>query len=155
MAAPQPNALWDVQRLLLLAAKKGSPATCPMARIPADELTVLCGMISEYLRVPPDMHLHPPAHLFCRICFTSICDTCVENGVDCQCGSNDLLSRPSVSQGAPRAPPNTSKMCNCTLSWFGWPRWLRGEPGRTLPCHYALQDRCFACGGGACASCGA
>jgi hypothetical protein len=94
MAAPRRNALWDVQRLLLLAAKKESPATCPMARIPADELAVLCGMISEYLRVPADMHLHPPATMGCRMCFTPICDACATNGVDCQCGSNDLRLRP-------------------------------------------------------------
>ncbi len=88
------TSLWEVQRLFLLAAKMESPATCPMARIPADELAVLCGMISEYLCVPPDMHLHPPAYLYCKICFTSICDVCEENAMDCQCGSNNLRSRP-------------------------------------------------------------
>ena len=92
MAAPhkQLNDLWDVQRLFFLAAKKESPATCPMARIPADELVVLGGVIRGFLRVPPDMHLQPPATMACRICFTPMCEVCEENGVDCQCGSNDL-----------------------------------------------------------------
>ena len=82
--------LWDVQHLFFVAAKKESLATCPMARIPADELAVLGGMIRGFLRVPPDMHLHPQATMFCRICFTSICDVCDEKSVVCLCGSNDL-----------------------------------------------------------------
>jgi len=83
MAAPQRNQLWDVQRLFYLAAKRESPTTCPMARIPADELAVLGGMISDFLRVPPDMHLHPPATMACKVCFTPVCKTCEENGVRC------------------------------------------------------------------------
>ena len=99
MAAIQRNELWDIQRLLFLAAKKESPATCPMARIPADELTVLSGMISDFLRVPPDMHLHPPATMACKVCFTPVCKTCEENGVHCRCGVNDLRSRPQHPSG--------------------------------------------------------
>ncbi len=99
MALPQRNELWDVQRLLFLAAKKESPATCPMARIPADELAVLGGMISDFLRVPPGMHLHPPATMACKVCFTPVCKTCEENGVNCRCGVNDLRSRPQYPIG--------------------------------------------------------
>ena len=94
MAPPQRNELWDVQRLLFLAATKEFPATCPMARIPADELAVLSGMISDFLRVPSDMHLHPPATMVCKVCFTPVCKTCEENGVNCHCAVNDLRCRP-------------------------------------------------------------
>ena len=92
--SPRRNELWDVQRLLILAAKKESPATCPMARVPADALAVLGSMISDFLRVPSDMHLHPPATMACKRCFTPVCKTCEENGVNCSCGVNDLRSRP-------------------------------------------------------------
>ncbi len=94
MAPPRRTELWDVQRLLILAAKKESPATCPMARVPADELAVLGSMISDFLRVPSDMHLHPPATMACKVCFTPVCETCEENGVNCRCGVNDLRSSP-------------------------------------------------------------
>ena len=96
MAAPrtQLNDLWDVQRLFFVALQKESPATCPMARIPADELVVLGGMICGFLRVPPDMHLHPPATVACKICFTPVCEACEENGVRYLCGVNDLRPGP-------------------------------------------------------------
>lgn len=96
MAAPhkQLNDLWDVLRLFFLAAKKESPATCPMARIPADELAVLGGVIRGFLRVPPDMHLHRPATVACKICFTPVREACKENGLVCLCGVNDLRPRP-------------------------------------------------------------
>ncbi len=99
MALPQHNERWDVQRLLFLAAKMESPATCPMARIPADELAVLSGMISDFLRVPSRMHLHPPATMACKVCFTLVCKTREENGVNCRCGVNDLRSRPQHPSG--------------------------------------------------------
>ena len=66
----------------------------PMARIPADKLAMLGGMISDFLRVPSDMHLHPPATMACKVCFTLVRKTCEENGVNCRCGVNDLRSRP-------------------------------------------------------------
>ncbi len=94
MAARRRNVLWDVQRLFLLAANKESPATCPMARIPADALAVLGGMITQYLRAPVDMHMHPPAEMACKICFTPVCDTCSAQRVDCQCGSNNFRPQP-------------------------------------------------------------
>ena len=80
--------------MLFLAAKKESPATCSMARLPADELVVLGGLIYDFLRVPPDKHLHPPATMACKVCFTPLCEICEENGVNCRCGVNDLRSKP-------------------------------------------------------------
>ena len=94
MAAPRRNELWDVQRLLYLAEQKESPTNSPMSRIPTGELAVLGGMISDFVRVPPDMHLHPPATMACKICFTPICDVCDEKGAHCQYGSNELRPCP-------------------------------------------------------------
>jgi len=116
--------LWDVRRLFIIAATKESSTTCAMARVPLDVLLVLGGMINDFLYVPSDMHLHPPAIQACKVCFTPVCDVCEDNGLDCRCGSNNF-------------------------------RALRGEPGRTLLCYRALADRCFPCGGGACAGCAA
>ena len=82
--------MWDVMRLIAIAATKESAATCPMARVPMDALVVLGGLIVEFLRVPSDMHLHPPATKACKICFTPICDMCENVGLDCRCGTNNL-----------------------------------------------------------------
>ncbi len=94
MEAPQQNILWGVQRLFLLAVRKESPVTCAMARIPADALVLLGGIITGFLRVPAEMHIHPPAEVACKICFTPVCDRCTARYVDCLCGANDLRSRP-------------------------------------------------------------
>ncbi len=94
MAAPRRNVLWDVQRLFLLAAKKEAPATCAMARIPADALAVLGGIITEYLRLPADSHLHPLTAYACKICHTALCKKCEARGKVCLCGCNNLRSEP-------------------------------------------------------------
>ena len=100
MAENRSNELWDVRRLLLIAVRKESPTTCPMARIPWGAHAGLSSKIVDFLRVPWDRHLHPPAAHFCRICFTSVCDACeskYDAGVErngCACGVMDLRSDP-------------------------------------------------------------
>lgn len=86
----QRDQMWDVIRLIVIAATKESAATCPMARVPMDALVVLGGLIIDFLRVPSDMHLHPPATQACKICFTPICEVCEDVGLDCRCGTNNL-----------------------------------------------------------------
>ena len=80
---------WYVERLLLIAAMKGSPDACVLARIPQGLLRYFVESVSDYICTPPIACAHPRALQACRACFTPVCEACYHQNLLCRCGCND------------------------------------------------------------------
>lgn len=72
-------------------------------------------LLTDFLCTPPYVVVHPLATEACRVCFTIVCEACQE-------------AREEVCE------------CGCG-DW----RNLRGQPGRTMLCHYIQELCCPKC----------
>ena len=66
---------WPVQRLLLVAAHKNRPDTCPMSTMLAFPSYIDTTMDFLELKMPQRLQIpdHPTARGGCKVCHTSVC----------------------------------------------------------------------------------